>query len=213
MSTFPAQRVAVLVDIQNMFYSAKTTFNGKLNYKKLLHGCVNDRHLIRSIAYVIQRPDVDQDSFLECLRKFGFELFIKATKNRKDSHTGKMIPSKGSIELNLAVDAIVLADRVDTIIIASGDGVYLPLVNALKSKGVRVEVLGFKGSTAYDLIQAASIFREIPESWIVPYNSREYDEEEHEEEEYEEDEEADFDEEYDDVDEEDLDDEEEYGDK
>lgn len=158
------QRVALLVDVQNVFYSARSTFNGKLDYNRLRDRLVGDRCLIRAIAYVVQRPDVNQDSFYEALTRSGFENKVREAKNRTDNK-GALTPVKGSVEVMLTVDAMALAKKVDTIILVSGDGNYAPLVQALSFGGCRVEIVGFEGSTSGDLVRTADQFIPIPKEW------------------------------------------------
>src|SRR5258708_12243550 len=79
--TFP-QRLGIFVDVQNMFYSAKLLHQSKVDYGRLLREITGTRHLIRAIAYIVQKPDVNQAGFHEALSRFGYELKIKELKIR-----------------------------------------------------------------------------------------------------------------------------------
>lgn len=167
-----AQRVAVFVDVQNMFYSVKSMYNGKLNYDKLLSNAVGNRNLVRAIAYVVQRPDIDQNNFYDALDRFGYEIRIREAKNRVDSTSGKTIPNKGSYEVMIAIDVITIAPKVDVIVLVTGDGNYVPLVEALRGYGVRVEVIGCKGSTSGDLADLADKYTLVSQDLIITNKSK-----------------------------------------
>jgi len=158
------QRTAVLVDVQNMFYSAKLLRQSKVDYGKLLDGLVGNRQIVRAIAYIIQKPDVDQRGFHEALFRFGYELKIKELKIRSNESGGTS--AKGSWDVGMTVDAMTMANKIDTFILVTGDGDYIPLVNALKVHGCRVEVCSFERSTAGELIKAADQYIPMQEEWI-----------------------------------------------
>ncbi len=155
------QRIAVVVDVQNLFYSAKHLHRAKVNFAKLLEKIVNGRQLIRAIAYVVQTKEIDQSGFLEMLERNGYEVRSKDLKVRADGS------SKGDWDMGIAVDAISLADRLDVIVLVSGDGDYVDLVNMLKSRGVRVEVNSFQKSTAEELIKAATEYYPIEKNLLL----------------------------------------------
>ncbi|MEP0813670.1 MAG: NYN domain-containing protein [bacterium] len=146
------QRVAVFIDVQNMFYSAKHQYNRKIDFAKLLNFIVNGRNLTRAIAYVIQAGEVDQTSFLNFLKLNGFEVRSKELKVRPDGS------SKGDWDMGMALDCLMLCDRVDIIALVTGDGDFSELVNALKARGSRVEVYGFPMNTSEELKKAATEF-------------------------------------------------------
>lgn len=142
------QTVAVFVDVQNMYHSAKKTFGRNLSYSKMLRSCVRSRRLVRSLAYVIDREGVDQVSFFDHLRYCGFEVRKREVIERMDGSR------KAEWELGMAMDMLTIADKVDTIIIVSGNGVFADLVPALRAKGVKVEACAFRESMS-DLLQRA----------------------------------------------------------
>lgn len=147
-----AQRLAVLVDVQNMFYAAKQQHGARLNYARLLERIAAGRPLVRAVAYVVRSPEVDQSRFVGMLQGVGFEVRSKDLRLRPDGS------AKGDWDMGLAVDALALADRVDTLCLVTGDGDFAELVHALKARGVRVEVYSFRPSTAEELITAATEF-------------------------------------------------------
>jgi uncharacterized LabA/DUF88 family protein len=150
-----------------MFYSAKLLHQSKVDYGRLLREIVGTRHLVRAIAYIVQKPDVNQAGFHEALSRFGYELKIKELKIRPDpeGRTGGTT-AKGSWEVGLTIDALMMAPKLDTVTLVTGDGDYVPLIEALKTHGCRVEVVSFERSTAGELIKSADQYVPIQEGWI-----------------------------------------------
>jgi uncharacterized LabA/DUF88 family protein len=154
------QRVGVFVDVQNMFYSAKAIHQSKIDYSKLLQEIVGQRNLVRAIAYVVQKPDVDQSGFTDALERLGYEIKSKDLRLRPDG------TAKGDWDMGIAIDTIAIAPKLDTVVLVSGDGDFVPLVEMLKAHGCRVEVISFRKSTSNELIQAATKYTAIEESML-----------------------------------------------
>lgn len=163
--TFP-QRIGIFIDVQNMFYSAKLLHQSKVDYGRLLREITGTRQLVRAIAYIVQKPDVNQAGFHEALTRFGYELKIKELKIRPDPDGRAGSTAKGSWDIGLTIDALMMAPKLDTVILVTGDGDYVPLVDTLKSQGCRVEVVSFERSTAGELIRAADQYIPIQDAWI-----------------------------------------------
>lgn len=154
----PAQRVAVLVDVQNLYYSAKNLYRARVNFKNLLSLLVEKRILTRAIAYVINPDETKENEFFEAVNNAGFE--IKEKKIQVFSDGSK----KGDWDVGIAMDAIRLGNKVDSIILVSGDGDYKPVVNYLQqSLGCLVEVAAFKRTANAELITMADDFINIEE--------------------------------------------------
>ncbi len=141
------QRVLVLFDVQNMYYSAKHYYNTKVNFKEILKTAVAGRKLIRAIAYVIKTDIKDEVNFHEALNKMGIE--VKA----KDIQIFPGGAKKGDWDIGIAMDAVRLANKVDTVVLVSGDGDFAELLRYLKSHGCRCEVISF-AQTASKYIRA-----------------------------------------------------------
>jgi uncharacterized LabA/DUF88 family protein len=157
------QRVGVFIDVQNMFYATKNLYGSKLNYSKLLDYIARGRDLVRSVAYVVQTPEIDQSNFLTMLRSNGYEVRSKELKQRPDGSC------KGDWDMGLALDALSMAERLDVVAIVSGDGDFSDLVAFLKARGVRVEVYSFPYSTAEELRTSATEFYQMgPEIVMNP---------------------------------------------
>lgn len=156
-----SQRIAVLVDVQNMFYTARHQKSGKVNYSKLLDYIVGDRDCVRAIAYILRSPGVDQASFLSVLAQFGYDTKVKDLRVKS---TGV---STTSWDVGMAVDAITLSGKVDSIVFVTGNGSIAPAIPALRNSGVRVEVCAFSGSISSDLTNLADDYYFIPEDVLL----------------------------------------------
>jgi len=148
-----AQRVGVFVDVQNLYYSARAMYGAKVNFKEVLKAAVNGRVLVRALAYVVRTEEVKKEAFFEALEKIGFE--IKA----KDLQIFIGGAKKGDWDVGIAMDAIELAPRLDTVVLVSGDGDFAPLLEHLKrAMGCRVEVVAFGKSASKQLKEATNYF-------------------------------------------------------
>ncbi len=145
----PAElRVGIFVDVQNIFYAAKP-FNARLDFEKLLELSVGKRRLIRAIAYVVQSPDVDQSNFISMLQQKSYEVKRKDLRQRSDGS------AKGDWDMGMAIDIMRFVSKLDVVVLVSGDGDFVPLVDLVKTLGPRVEVISFTYNTARDLINSA----------------------------------------------------------
>lgn len=147
------QRIGVLVDVQNLYYSARHLYSAKVNFKEILKVAVNNRELIRAIAYVIRADLKEEQNFFGALENIGFEV---KSKDLQIFYGGA---KKGDWDVGIAMDAIELAPRLDVVVLISGDGDFVPLVEHLKrAMGCKVEVMAFGRSTSAKLIEAADEF-------------------------------------------------------
>lgn len=147
------QRVGIFIDTQNLYHSAKNLYRARVNFGAIMREAIAGRSLIRAIAYVITTEAGDETSFFEALSKMGIET---KTKNLQIFTDGA---KKADWDVGLAVDAIKLAPKLDTVIIASGDGDFVPLVEYLQTnQGCQVEVIAFGRSSSSKLREAADDF-------------------------------------------------------
>jgi len=153
----PSQRVGVFVDVQNIYHSAKNLFNSRVNFKELLRNVIADRHLIRAMAYVVKSETaLGEESFFEALRKTGLEL------RNKDLLIYPGGAKKADWDVGLAVDAIRVAGSLDVVVLVTGDGDFVPLVEYLKwGLGKQVEVAAFSRTTSSRLRESADSFTEL----------------------------------------------------
>ena len=163
------QRVAVFIDTQNLYHSAKNLYNTKVNFGAVMSESIGKRKLIRALAYVITTEAGDETQFFEALTKLGIET---KTKDLQIFYGGA---KKADWDVGLAVDAIRLAPKVDTIVLATGDGDFVPLVNFLKEHfGVQVEVISFGRSSSSKLREACEDFIDMcdhPEKFLIGYRT------------------------------------------
>ena len=153
------QRVGVLVDVSNMYHSAKNLYGKKVNFKEILTKAVSGRKLIRATAYVIKTENKDEMAFFEALSQQGFEVKMK------DLQTFAGGAKKGDWDVGITIDAIKLADKLDVLILVSGDGDYLPMMSYLQNnKGCLVEVIAFRKTTSGKLVEESDDFTDIGEN-------------------------------------------------
>ena len=150
------QRVGVFVDTQNMYHSAKNLYHARVNFKKVLEAAVNGRQLIRAFVYVIKTEGGEEKAFLEALEKSGYEIKVKDLQ----IFPGGM--KKADWDVGMAVDAVILADKIDVAVLVTGDGDFIPLVEYLRvNKGLKVEVASFERSTSSKLKEAVDVFTDL----------------------------------------------------
>ncbi|MFZ6035574.1 MAG: NYN domain-containing protein [Patescibacteria group bacterium] len=149
------QRVGVFVDVQNLYYSAKNLYGAKVNFGEVLKTAVADRLLIRAIAYVIKADNVDEQKFFEALDNQGFEVKMK---DLQIFYGGN---KKGDWDVGVAIDAVRLSNKLDVVVLVTGDGDFVPLINYLKNLGVYVEVIAFSESTSSSIKTLADDFIDL----------------------------------------------------
>ncbi|MBW2992825.1 NYN domain-containing protein [Candidatus Woesearchaeota archaeon] len=152
------QKVLVLFDVQNMYYSAKQLYQSKVNFKEILNTAVAGRKLARAIAYVIKTDIKEESHFHEALENIGIE--VKA----KDLQTFYGGAKKGDWDIGIAMDAVRLSSKVDTVVLVSGDGDFKELLLYLKAHGCRTEVVAFGKTTSSLLKTEADLFTNLEEN-------------------------------------------------
>ena len=152
------QRVGAFIDTQNLYHSAKNLHRANVNFGQVLKDVVAGRVLTRAIAYVITTESGEEKGFFEALEKVGIET---KTKNLQIFGSGA---KKADWDVGLAIDAVKLAPKLDAVIICSGDGDYVPLVEYLKSQGCQVEVAAFGKSTSSKLLEVCDDFLDLDEN-------------------------------------------------
>ena len=154
----PEQRVAVIIDTQNLYHSAKNLYKAKLNFKAVLDTAVGDRKLIRAVSYVVNTESGEESAFFEALEKVGIEI---KTKDLQIFYGGA---KKADWDVGMVVDAIKLSHKVDAIVFATGDGDFIPAVEYIKSQGCQVEAITFGRSASSGLRAAVDDFTDMDES-------------------------------------------------
>ncbi len=163
----PEQRVGVFIDTQNLYHSAKSIYHARVNFGNVLKDAVEDRRLIRARAYMVTTETGEEGPFLDALVKMGIE---PKTKDLQIFYGGA---KKADWDVGLAVDAITASPKLDTVILFTGDGDFVPLVEYLKIHGgCQVEVVSFGRSTSLKLKEAADHFYDLdldPRRYLINY--------------------------------------------
>jgi uncharacterized protein (TIGR00288 family) len=149
------QRVAVLIDAQNMYHSAKNLYGARVNFKEVLKTAVAGRRLVRAIAYVIKTETGEEKTFFEALAKSGIETKVKDLQ----IFYGGL--KKADWDVGITVDAVKLAPQLDALVLVTGDGDFLPLVEYLKGQGRQIEVIAFAKSASTKLAEVADDFIDL----------------------------------------------------
>ncbi len=162
-----AQRVGVFIDTQNLYHSAKNLYKARVNFANVLKESVAGRILIRAVAYVVTTESGEEKAFFDALTKIGIET---KTKDLQIFYGGA---KKADWDVGMAVDAVKMAPKLDAVILATGDGDFVPLVDYLKnSHGTQVEVIAFGKSSSARLKEAANDFidmSEDPKKFLMPH--------------------------------------------
>lgn len=161
------QRVGVFIDTQNLYHSAKNLYKRRVNFGAILKDAVAGRHLVRAIAYVISTEGEEEKAFFEALGKLGIE-----TKT-KDLQIFAGGAKKADWDVGLAMDVVKLAPKLDAVILLSGDGDFVPLIEYLKNAHqTQVEVITFGRSVSAKLKDAADDFIDLgqnPRKYLIGY--------------------------------------------
>ena len=165
----PEQRVGVFIDTQNLYHSAKNIYHARVNFGNVLKDSVAGRRLIRARAYMVTTESGEEKAFLEALTKIGIE---PRTKDLQVFYGGA---KKADWDVGMAVDAITASPKLDTIILFTGDGDFVPLVEYLRVHGgCQVEIVSFGRSTSGRLKEVADHFLDLdedPRRYLMNYRS------------------------------------------
>ncbi len=151
------QRVAVFIDTQNLYHSAKNIYRSKVNFDAVLKKALGDRKLVRALAYVVTTESGEEQAFFEALGKIGIET---KTKDLQIFFGGA---KKADWDVGMAIDAVKYAKKVDVVVLATGDGDFVPLVEYIKADGCQVEIIAFGRSSSARLREIADDFMDMDE--------------------------------------------------
>ena len=154
----PEQRVAVFVDVQNIYYSAKNLFQAKVDFGRVLRKVIGNRKLVRAFAYVIKADVGAEKEFFEALYQRGFEV------REKELQVFYGGAKKGDWDVGICMDVVRMLPKIDVMVLVSGDGDYVDLLDYARSQGVRTEVVAFEKTTSSKLLNEADYFMDISES-------------------------------------------------
>ena len=155
MNKHKDQRVGVFIDVQNLYYSAKQFYNAKVNFAHILKRGVAGRQLIRAIAYVIKADIKEESNFFEALEKIGYDV---RSKDLQTFYTGA---KKGDWDVGIAMDIMRMADKLDVVVLVSGDGDFKDLMEHCKALGCRAEAIAFKKTCSSRLLNEVDEFTDL----------------------------------------------------
>lgn len=156
-------RVTILVDAQNVYYTTKQAYGCGFDYKAFWRMATADRQVVGAFAYACERGDARQQQFQNILRGIGFDVKLKPYIQRADGS------AKCDWDVGITIDALGSASRSDVVVLVSGDGDFDLLMQKLeRESGIRTEVYGVPGLTAASLINATSTYVPIENGLLLP---------------------------------------------
>lgn len=150
-----AQRVGIFIDTQNLYHSARSNFNAHVNYKALVEAAVGSRQLVRAFAYVIRSERSDEAKFIEALEDLGIEI------REKDLQVFYSGEKKADWDVGIAIDIVRMSEKLDAVVLVSGDGDFTEVLKYVRSRGLRAEVMAFKKTTSSVLLTEADAFIDL----------------------------------------------------
>lgn len=161
----PDQRVGVFVDVQNLYYSARNIYQARVKFNEVLNAAVAGRKLIRAIAYVVKADMPEEHTFFEALEKAGFEVKVKELQTFVGGQ------QKGDWDVGITMDIVKMMNKLDVVVLASGDGDYLPLLEYLQMSGQFTETLAFGKSCSGKVKEVTDYFIDLdenPKKFLMP---------------------------------------------
>jgi uncharacterized LabA/DUF88 family protein len=160
------QRVGIFIDTQNLYHSAKNLYKSKVNFGNVMKDALAGRILVRAVAYVIRTESEEEKGFFDALNKLGIETKVK------DIRIFAGGAKKADWDIGMAIDALAMSDKLDVVVLATGDGDFVPLIEYLRSHGCQAEVISFGKSASGQLREAADDFVDLcenPKNYLINY--------------------------------------------
>ncbi|MEH6576519.1 MAG: NYN domain-containing protein [Amphritea sp.] len=156
------KRIAIFVDVQNIYYTTRQAYGRQFNYRKLWQRISAEGEIVSATAYAIHRGDNQQLKFQNALKHIGFNVKLKPYIQRSDGS------AKGDWDVGITIDVMEAATGVDTVVLLSGDGDFDLLLEKINTDyGVSTEVYGVAALTANSLIDAAGIYNRIEDDLLL----------------------------------------------
>ncbi|WP_162048304.1 LabA-like NYN domain-containing protein [Vibrio taketomensis] len=156
------ERVAIFVDVQNIYYTAKQSYQAHFDYNKFWTKVSQEFEIIQANAYAIASPDPKQRQFHHILRGIGFKVCLKPLIQRSDGS------AKGDWDVGIALDVYEAAGNVDRVILLSGDGDFEMLVERVQQRfKTKVDVYSVPDLTAQNLIDVCDRYIPIDHSLLL----------------------------------------------
>lgn len=161
----PSQRVGIFIDTQNLYHSARLGFNSHVNYRAMVDTAVAGRRLIRAFAYVIKSEAGDESKFFEALTDLGIETRVK---DLQVFYNGE---KKADWDVGIAIDIVRMSEKLDAVVLVSGDGDFTEVLKYVRSRGIRAEVMAFRKTTSAKLLEEVDTFYDLgadPARYLIP---------------------------------------------
>lgn len=160
---FFVNKIAVFVDVQNIYYTTRQAYQRQFNYRKFWRDLSQQGEIVKAVAYATYRSgDEGQLKFQNALKHIGFTMKLKPFIQRSDGS------AKGDWDVGITIDVLDTASEVDTVVLLSGDGDFDQLLDKIiRDHQVRAEVYGVPALTANSLLQSASQFHPITEALLL----------------------------------------------
>jgi uncharacterized LabA/DUF88 family protein len=156
------KKIAIFVDVQNIYYTTRQAYGRQFNYRKLWQRIAEQGDIVSATAYAIHRGDDGQIKFQDALKHIGFTVKLNPYIQRSDGS------AKGDWVVGIAIDVLDVAKGVDTVVLLSGDGDFDLLMEKIKKDyGVTAEVYGVPELTAKSLVDSASVYHRIEEDLLL----------------------------------------------
>ncbi len=156
------QKIAVFVDVQNIYYTTRQTYGRQFNYRRLWQHLLLQGDIVEAYAYAIDRGDDQQKKFQDALKHIGFDVKLKPFIQRSDGS------AKGDWDVGITIDILQTAPKVDVVVLLSGDGDFAILLDTITAQySIRTEVYGVPALTAQALINSATVFNPIDEGLLL----------------------------------------------
>ncbi len=162
----PDQRVGVFVDASNLYFSAQNLYHDNVDFRELLKKGVSNRRLVRAFAYVVESDTKEEKEFYKVLDNLGYEVRRKPLKIFKSGQ------KKGDWDVGLTIDVVRLLPVLDVVVLISGDGDYVDLLDYVRGHGRRTEVIAFKKTTSKELLEEADEFTDLgdnPKKYLISH--------------------------------------------
>ena len=151
------QRVALFVDTQNLYYAARD-MGTAVDYQTLLDNAARGRSLSHATAYVVERDgDATAFGFIGKLTALGYRVKRRKVRVHRVNDDGVPV-LEGDWDMGIAADIVRSLDHVDVVVLASGDGDFVPLLELAQERGKRVEIMAFREATSQALQDMADRF-------------------------------------------------------
>ena len=155
---WPDQRVGLFVDTQNLYYAARDIYNRHVDYRRLLRLAERGRRLGFATAYVVEREgESTAFGFVTKLSSIGYRVRRRKVRVHRSDDDGRMV-LEGDWDMGIAADIVQAWGRLDAVVLASGDGDFVPILELAQQRGCRVEVLAFHETASQGLIDLADAF-------------------------------------------------------